>query len=75
MKHLFGDVKRLLNNIIQYYIIQHPICFVLKFTIFNFSPHMNVFGVLTRIYLETTTASYASPTQIINAGEQLAITP
>ena len=40
-----------------------------------FSPHMNVFGVLTRIYLETTTASYASPTQIINAGEQLAITP
>ena len=36
---------------------------------------MNVFGVLTRIYLETTTASYASPTQIINAGEQLAITP
>ena len=40
-----------------------------------FSPHMNVFGVLTRIYLETTTASYPSLTQILNAGEQLAITP
>ena len=36
---------------------------------------MNVFGVLTRIYLKTTTASYTSPTQIKNAAEQLAITP